>query len=282
MNIAQALEHSINIFRKAQIDSAALDARILLCSVTGKSHEYILSRPREELSALECNNFLQLVARRVNLEPIAYITGYKEFYGRQFKVNSSVLIPRADTEVLISAILSLKLQNSKILELGTGSGCIAITLLLETLDSHVVATDISKEALLVANKNAAIYNIGDRLKLVSSNWFNNIKQGQFDIIVSNPPYIAKYEKNLVARETILYEPYLALFAENNGLDAYEYIAKQAKNFLAKDGWIILEIGFNQYEAVTQIFTWQNYTIAETYKDLAGYRRVIAFQYGKGR
>ncbi|MGX6960299.1 MAG: HemK family protein methyltransferase, partial [Rickettsia endosymbiont of Pentastiridius leporinus] len=277
-SIKQILSNAADKLNKLGINNPGLDARVLLQHILDKPYEYLLINHYKQLNQLEIEAFEKALARRLNQEPIAYIIGVKEFYSREFIVNNHVLIPRADTELLVDVALSLlkkpslreetvsfdeaiQLKNSdlqnffitssgfsrrfaprnddsgihrpihsrndeytEILELGTGSGCIAISLLLELPNSTVTATDISLDAIEVAKSNASKHQVTDRLDIIQSNWFENIGNKKFDLIVSNPPYIAETEKPEMAIETINYEPQLALFAEEDGLEAYKIIA----------------------------------------------------------
>jgi release factor glutamine methyltransferase len=259
MNIQNSLINAARKLQSAGIQSINLEARILLQHATKKPIEYLLARSDEELPEKQKIIFEELINRRISLEPIAYITGFKEFYGYEFIVNKNVLIPRQDTEIIIEAILDNNGTDStiKLLDLGTGSGCIAISLLLAMPNAKVIATDISNEAIIIATQNATKHGVSDRLQIINSNWFENLEDQKFDIIVSNPPYISKDEINYIAPETLKYEPNLALFAQDNGLSAYHSIAKDAKKFLKKDGKLFLEIGFNQSQAVKEIFSSYN-------------------------
>jgi release factor glutamine methyltransferase len=250
---------------------SSLEARILLSHATGYSQEYLIGHSDETISPEIMESFYRFVERRLNKEPIAYILGYKEFYGRKFFLDKNVLIPRNDSEVLIDAVLGCEGQN--ILELGVGSGCLIITLLLEIPNAKGVAVDISKEALEIAQKNMIQYNLEDRCKLIHSNWFENI-DGKFDIIISNPPYISENDQSIMAEETLLYEPKAALYADNNGYEAYEIIATHLKNFLKPSGSLFLEIGINQEAEIERIFCEFGYSIARKYKDLSGIVRVL--------
>jgi release factor glutamine methyltransferase len=277
MQIRQALTHAVVKFKEANIQSSYLDARILLGHVLNQPIEYLLVRDNENLTNTDQENFFALIKRRLALEPIAYIVGYKEFYGRTFKVNEKVLIPRPDTEVLIDAVLSFLptyKDNLRILDLGTGSGCIIISLLLEIAFASAIAIDISNDALSVARQNARIHQVDNRLKLIHSQWFENLNKQKFDIIVSNPPYISETDKDLISQETIDYEPAIALFAQRDGLNAYYSIATSAKNFLKQDGKLFIEIGFNQESIVSQIFTSHGYVVKQIYRDIAKHARVI--------
>ncbi|WP_040256564.1 bifunctional peptide chain release factor N(5)-glutamine methyltransferase PrmC/tRNA (guanosine(46)-N7)-methyltransferase TrmB [Rickettsia hoogstraalii] len=312
-SIKQILSKATDKLNKIGINPPQLEVRILLQHVINKPIEYLLINLDEQLSEAEIEAFEKLLERRLKHEPIAYITGVKEFYSREFIVNKHVLIPRNDTEVLVDVVLDLLKEhiyksslratersvaisgslleiasstpmassrndgnNIKILELGTGSGCITISLLCELPNARVVATDISLDAIEVARNNALKHHVMDRIQIIQSNWFENIEDQKFDFIVSNPPYISHSEKSEMAIETINYEPSIALFAEEEGLQAYILIAKNAKQFLKPNGKLALEIGFQQEEAVTQIFLNHGYNIESVYKDLQGHSRVILF------
>lgn len=261
------------------INTANLEARILMQYVTNKPIEYLLARFEEVLPLTQQITFKELINRRLTLEPIAYIIGAKEFYGYQFIINNKVLIPRQDTEIIVEAILNENNNfgaETTILELGTGSGCIAITLLLERQNIKLTATDISKDAIVIATQNANRHNVLPRLSRIHSDWFKNLKNQKFDIIVSNPPYISYDDIQHMAPETFKHEPKSALFAENNGLAGYYIIAQSAKKFLKDQGKIFLEIGLGQTEIVKEIFTHYHYTFKQIYQDLAGQDRVLLF------
>lgn len=293
-SIKQALTKAEQILGKADIKSASLDSRILLQYALKKTKEYLISRLDEKLTPAEHSEFLALVQKRANLEPIAYIIGSKEFYGYDFYVNSKVLIPRPDTEILVDAIIAHASKlipfvevnhnldgNSNepeitMLELGVGSGCVSISLLLEIERARIVATDISEEAILVAKHNARIHNISSRLSIVSSDWYQDIEPQKFDIILSNPPYISKSEFDLIAPETIFYEPHTALYTANEEYNSYQYIAKDARDFLKDDGKLFVEIGFKQADSVIAIFNAQDFIVDKIYHDLSGIKRIICF------
>lgn len=276
MNVRTALSLATHHLNQIGIESPSLEARMLLAYAFEKNIEYILINSSEELNQQKEEYFSELLRRRTNLEPIAYILGIKEFYGREFEVNNKVLIPRPATEILVDTILATNFKSPNILELGTGSGCIIITLLLEQQVSTAVASDISLDALLVAEKNAAAYNVLDKLTLLQSDWLEKIAPQKFDIIVSNPPYISIEEQQYMAQETLLFEPEIALFSEEDGLQSYFAIAEKAKDFLAYEGKLFLEVGFQQASLVIDLFTKKNYKFEASYKDLSGYIRVVQF------
>lgn len=266
------------IFGKKEI-SNIMESRILLSHSAKISIEEILGYPKRKLSAENQALFREYIARRKSGEPIAYILGYKEFYGRDFFVDRNVLIPRNDSETMIDAVLKSKDSNKKyqILELGTGSGCLIITLLLELLNSEAIGVDIDPKAVQIAQKNIAKYNLENRCKISISNWFDKILPSQkFDLIISNPPYISLSEKNIMSEETKLFEPKIALYAQNDGLEHYETIAKNAANFMTEDAKIFLEIGIGQSKKITDIFLQQGFDLLEEYKDLGGIIRILEF------
>lgn len=277
MNIKQALTYTASKFQNIDISSFHLDSRVLLKSITGNSLEYLLANGEKELTKQQLNTLENYLNRRLNFEPIAYILGYKEFYGYEFLVNHYTLIPRGDTELLVEASLQQINANSAILELGTGSGAIAITLLLEIPKLYITATDISHEAINIVKANAKKFLVEDRIKIIQSNWYQDLPTEKFDIIISNPPYIATQEVSHMSTETIRHEPHLALFAEKDGLQSYHFIAQSAQKFLKPNGKILVEIGFRQLEAVREIFSQQGYKISQIYKDLAGIDRVLLMQ-----
>ena len=279
MEIKQAL---ILAAGKCQNSSTPnLDARVILCKVLSLSYEQLLVRYDNVLSALEEKEFLRLVDRRLSMEPIAYIIGKQEFYGRDFVVDKGVLIPRPETELLVDSIIEdynihhLD-KNIKILELGTGSGAISVSIANEILKAEIFAVDISSEALKIAQINAYNHKVNERIKFIQSDWFSNVGEGRYDYIVSNPPYVDYNEKS-VAIGTRLFEPKLALYANDNGLAAYKAIINSASSYLKDGGKLLFEIGYNQRDKVLDILRECGFTDIFTKKDLAGHDRVIIAQ-----
>jgi release factor glutamine methyltransferase len=261
--------------------SANLDSRIMLSFLLKYSIEDIIKNSDKQISDELLTKYNQLLDHRISGVPIAYLTGEKEFFGRNFKVSPDVLIPRADTEILVEAVLKdhLKFDSSlELLELGVGSGCIIITLILELQNASGLAVDIDGNAIKIAKENASKYQINNSLDIIQSNWFSDIPSKKFDIIMSNPPYISEDEKEFIAHETLLFEPQVALFAEDQGLINYKKIALGAKNFLKPQGKIYLEIGFRQSDDVIKIFADQGYKLLNIYKDLAAYDRGLCFTF----
>jgi len=276
MNIKGALIVASN--ELVDIPSRHLEARILLCYALKQPVEYIILNHDAKLSAAEKEIYFSLVARRKKLEPLAYITGSKEFYGRSFYVNKKVLIPRNDTEVLIELVIDQYQQmdntNIKVLDLGTGSGIIALTLALEINQAKITAIDNSASALFVAKCNAQTYSLLDRVEIIQSNWYESLDNERFDFIVSNPPYIDVLEQPFMAKETIIYEPRNALYSRNNGLADYELIIKGAKQHLTDNGLLFLEIGFTQAKLVAELLSIYGFQVLLTKQDLQGHERAI--------
>jgi len=253
---------------------APLEARILLSHASGLSQEYLIGHFEEELSDEILDEFLALVERRKDLEPIAYIIGKKEFYGRGFKVTKDVLIPRPDSETLIDVVREDAKSGSirSILELGVGSGCLVLTLLLEIEHTQAMAVDISRRALEVARENAIALGVQNRCEFMLSNWFANL-EGEYDIIVANPPYIEEHERSIMSEETLQYEPMLALFG---GLEPYKVIASESHKFLTENGRIYVEIGFSQELQIAEIFCTHGYKVVGKYRDIEQRIRVMVF------
>jgi len=276
--IQQNKSGKMKICNALQLITPSLEARILLSHASGLSQEYLIGHGEDELSDEIYNIFLNFVERRKRLEPIAYIIGRKEFYGRDYKVTKDVLIPRPDSETLIDVVLQDANDEASILELGVGSGCLVLTLLSELKKTRALGVDISQAALDVAALNAVVLGVQDRCKFVLSNWFENVS-GRYDIIISNPPYIEENERSMMAPETLIYEPRLALFG---GLEPYRIIAFEAHKFLSENGKIYVEIGINQAQQVEDIFFHQGYKVAGKYQDIEDRMRVISFALAMGK
>lgn len=253
-----------------------LESLVLLSYVLDCSKTYLWAYPEKAVSPKQEKIFLNLIARRVKGEPIAYIIGSKEFWSLELKVTPDTLIPRSETELLIEIILkkyaSQQLPNFNVLDLGTGSGAICLALASEQPNWHITAVDFSREALEVARYNAEKNNINN-INFIESNWFENIKPDQkFDLIVSNPPYIEEQDSHLNQGD-LRFEPKSALVSGIDGLDDVRNIIINARNFLSPHGLLILEHGYNQAEKIRKIFLDSDYQNIEIHKDLAGLDRV---------
>lgn len=254
----------------------ASEARLLLMHAASVTATEITAHPERDLDSRKLPEFMSLVARRVAGEPIAYLLGRREFYGREFIVTPAVLIPRPETELLVDTALAkvsrtpcgaLHGSTPRILDLGAGSGCVAITLALE-LGGEVTAVDVSAAALGVARDNAQ--RLGARVKFIESDWFAAI-EGQFDLIVGNPPYVSEGDPHL-AEGDLRFEPMGAL-ASGDGLDAIRRILADAPRYLAPGGGLFLEHGYDQAEAMRTLLEEAGFGNIEQHQDLAGIVRV---------
>lgn len=244
-----------------------LDLKLLLRYVLNMNQAQLIINSEYELTSLEYVKLHELVKQCLAGQPVNYLIGYREFYSRNFKVTPDTLIPRPETEFLVEQVLTLAKQGFRLLDLGTGSGCIAISCKLEYPELEVIACDNSVKALAVAHENAKSLNA--ELDFVLSNWYENITS-RFDIIVSNPPYIAKDDQHLVS---LTYEPQTALTDFADGLDCFRIIISGAAKHLTANGWLILEHGFDQGAAVREMLSQSQFKQIETISDYANLERI---------
>lgn len=262
-------------FEAAEIETAALDARLLLQHAAGLAHEEIVADPDREIDTGTAERFRALLARRVAREPVSRILGEREFHGLSFKVTPAVLDPRPDTETLVDAALALRPAPKRLLDLGTGSGAIIVTLLAAWPQATGVATDLSAAALAVAAGNAERHKVNSRMEFVHGNWFETV-MGRFDMIVSNPPYIPLDEIAGLAAEVRGFDPLRALDGGPDGLEAYRRIAARVGAHLAPQGVVLVEIGAGQAPAVEAIFRAAGLTCRGRTCDLGGHMRCLSF------
>lgn len=254
--------------------SPRLDVELLLSHVLQKPRAYLIAHSEEEPSGIQLENFEQLLTKRKMGVPIAYLTGHQEFWSLDFLVNESVLIPRPETEILVETILekfSAK-QNIQLLDLGTGSGAIALAIAHERPTWQIIATDQSVEALNLARENAHRLNVHN-IQFVLSDWFNNVSTKNFDAIISNPPYVAEGDAHLKEGD-VRFEPQAALVSGEDGLSAIRFIASCAHDYLRPRGLLAIEHGFDQASDVRKIFEENNFREIESIKDLSGIERVV--------
>jgi release factor glutamine methyltransferase len=249
----------------------ALDNRILLCHALGLTRVGLITQSERALDADEAQRLAALVQRRLDGEPIAYIVGQREFFGLPFEVSGAVLIPRPDTELLVELTLERLPPSGRVLDMGTGSGAIAVALAHTRRDADVTALDVSEEALAVARRNAAAN--GARVTFLQSDWYAALDGlPPFDVIASNPPYIASGDRHL-SEGDLRYEPVGALTDHADGLSALRIIVAGAKARLQPGGWLLMEHGYDQSAAVRQLLSEQGYTGVQSWTDLAGIERV---------
>ncbi len=280
-SIQQAFVEAASVLRRAGIETAELDARLLLCHAAGLSHEAYVARAREALAPEAAGRLEAALRRRAAREPVSRIIGTREFYGRSFMVDASALDPRPDTETLIEAALDLIDANGgrqrplSLLDLGTGTGCILLTLLAELPKARGVGTDLAAEALSLAEANALRLGVAKRATFLASDWCEAI-DGEFDLILSNPPYIASGEIDRLAPEVADYDPHLALDGGEDGLDAYRRIAAGAVRKLRRGGKILVEIGASQADEVASLLRSGGFLVEKDgiRLDLGGRPRVV--------
>jgi release factor glutamine methyltransferase len=265
--------------KSLEIQSPLLEAQMLAAHAVGVDRTWLFAHPESNFPESLGNVLLE---RRAAGEPLAYILGWREFYGRRFGVDPSVLIPRQETETLIEAALRhfpanpnpIETSQISVLDLGTGSGILAITLKLERPDWEVTAIDISADALSTASANAKFLQAN--VKFVLSDAFDSLLGESYDLIVSNPPYIGRSES--LPDEVAKFEPKLALFADDHGYAFYKMLADQSSNYLTDGGVLILEVGHTQAQKVTEIFLSRSWTPFDETRDLSGTLRVLGFRY----
>ncbi len=278
LTVLESINLSSEYLKNKGIESPRINAELLLAKILNcKRLDLYLSFDRP-LSEDEIILYREFIKRRSNFEPLQYIVGSVEFYGLEFKVNSSVLIPRQETEILVETVINeYKDQiGLRILDVGTGSGIIAICLAKYLKESKITAIDLSDNALVAAKENAAINSVGEQINFLNLDFVNDaaFNETDFDIIVSNPPYISSEEFPKLQPELRLYEPRQALTDESNGLSFYKIITRKGKSLLKKNGKIFFEVGQNQSLAVKEILVKENYTDIHIQKDYLNIDRVI--------
>lgn len=265
-------------------NSPRLDARVLLKFALQTDDAGLIGRSRERLSEQEIERFAHLIRRRQKGEPVAYITGVKEFWSLEFAVDQSVLIPREDSECLIETVIARRQQteNLRIADLGTGSGCLICALISEFPQAQGVAVDLSPGAVKTARTNAAKNALADRIEILEGSWTEPLR-GQFDVIIANPPYISDEEAKELSADVIDYEPSSALLGGDDGLDPYRVILREINDKLTSDGLLVFECGYRQTDALAQLvrdFNGNNPVF--TINDLSGRPRGVGLDRRKGQ
>lgn len=276
MQIINLLNKASQELSEAGIDNPRLDARIIFQHVSKLPQEVIYLSPELEISKEIITEYFKLISKRSKHEPVAKIIGSKSFWISDFAVNSSTLDPRPDSEVIIEAALKILIERDgkfRFLDLGTGSGCLLISLLQEFTNATGIGVDVSKEALEMALHNVKQHDLSNRVDLLNQNWADGITE-KFDLIVSNPPYIPRDDIIELKEDVKFYDPMLALDGGIDGLDPYRYLAKQIKYILKKDAFAIFEFGFEQGEAIRSIFQESGYIVERMLFDLNNIERAI--------
>ena len=275
MNYQQALTNATNILKRASITNPKLDCEVLLSNVLKINREKILIGLNNKINHKDLLNFNKLIYRRKKNEPVAYIIGYKEFWNNKFKVNPNVLIPRPDTEIIVEEVIKSTQINSSlnILDIGTGTGCLILSILNERSKFYGTGIDISKKAINIAKHNAKMQQIKNRIKFVNSS-IDKFSVGKYDLIISNPPYIKSCDIKNLDKDVGIYEPEIAL---NGGYDGYSKIREiicKSSILIKKNGKLFLEIGYNQKHEVIRILNYNKYYINKVVKDLGNNNRCI--------
>ncbi len=276
MTIKELIIYGTKKIKENDIENANLQAKIILLNLIKQSKQYLIINQEEKISEDIEEKYKKDINKIIDGIPIQYITKNQEFMKLNFYVDKNVLIPQPDTEILVEEVINIskKLENIKILDICTGSGAIAITLAKYIKDSKIYATDISKEAIKIASKNAKKNKVKEQITFLVSDMFNKIPNQNFDIIVSNPPYIEKNVINNLPKQ-VKNEPYIALNGGKDGLDFYKIISNNAYKFLNSDGYLCLEIGYNQKNYVIKLLENTNkYKDIYCKKDLANNDRII--------
>ena len=275
MNYLETLNIGNKILKTSKIKSYRLDSEIILSKVVNKPREYLLTNLNNNIDQKNFNNFLGFLKRRKKNEPIAYIFGEKEFWKNSFLVNKNVLIPRPETELIIEEVLKLTDKNSskRFLDVGTGSGCLALSLIKERPQSYFTAIDISKKAINIAKINAKMHHLENKIKFINID-IDKFKDNKYDFVISNPPYINEINLKRLDKNIVCYEPLLALRAGKDGLNTIKKLIFKSKKLLRKNGKLIFEVGEKQKYMITDLLLKNKFYINKIRNDLKCYPRVI--------
>jgi len=269
------LKDSTNQLKKAGIDNADLDAKILIGHILNYDRAQLITKSENEISQKNTDEINALIKRRLSREPVARILGKREFWGLPFKLNKYTLEPRPDSEILVETAIKLLKNNDRkhILDIGTGTGCLLLSILSEIKDATGIGIDISKNAIKQAKENAENLNLEKRSSFKISNWLENINE-TFDLIISNPPYISKEEITTLQPEVKDFDPITALDGGENGLEPYQYLIPILPNYLNKNGIVIFEVGANQSKEVKDLMKENNFTNIKIKNDLGNIERCV--------
>ena len=275
MNIHQALNKSYELLKKSKIDSFRLDSEILLSKILDVDREYLLSNQNQKIQEENLRAHFALVRKREKKEPVAYLVGYKQFWKNNFLVNKSVLIPRPDTEFLVEESLKYLKKNKhySILDIGTGSGCIIISLLLDRPKCIGSAVEVSKNAIKIAKTNAKLQQVHNRIKFINSD-IDKLNHGKYDLIITNPPYIKSNEIKNLEEDIKFYEPKISLDGGSDGLREIKKVIKKSKTLLKRKGKLVLEFDHQQKKDVIKELKRNNFYINKVVKNYSYYDRLI--------
>ena len=278
MTVQEAIRAGTAYLSPFGIDNPRFDTELILCDLTRQDRVSLFSHPERQLNVLEETVLWEWLDRRARNYPIQYLRHTQEFYGRDFLVSPSVLIPRPETEILIETCLRLLQQNSRsrsVLDLGTGSGCIAITIACELNRSQIIASDISAGALDIAGKNALIHQCAGSIDWLQADGLSAFSRHlpYFDLIVSNPPYVSNHDVS-VGSSVAIYEPGTSVYAGNSGYEMYEHLLSNQYRILKDEGYLVLELGYQQAEEVCRMAETFGWILIQMIRDLAGIERCV--------
>jgi len=278
MKVLEVIKTGSKLLKEKNISSHVLDTELLLSKSLNKSREELLINLDQNINKRDLTNFNKYLIRRSNKEPIAYLLGEKEFWSKKFFVNKDTLIPRPETELLVEKLVTIyKEKKITILDIGTGTGCIIASLLSELKNSSGTAVDISREAILVAKKNACKFKLSDRIKFLHKP-FEELHGKKFDLIVSNPPYIKRMEIKNLSDDIKKFEPRMALDGGNDGLDLIKKVIYKSREILKINGTLALEIGDEQIKKVSKILIDNKFRIKCVIKDYENNVRCVISEY----
>ena len=275
MNISTAIVKGAKILKKNFISTANIDSEILMAKAINKDRKYILLNSKEQIDLNKLNIFKELIKKRSNKKPIAYLTNKKFFWNSEFYLTENILIPRPDTELIVENVLRLTENKNKlnILDIGIGSGCILLSILKERKNFYGTGIDVSKNCINISKINAKMLNVGSRLKLLKSN-VDKFNLGKYDLIISNPPYINNYKIKYLDKDVALFEPRIALDGGLDGLSEIRKVIKKSSELIKKNGKFILEIGYDQRNKIIKLLKEKGFYINSIQKDIAKNDRCI--------
>lgn len=282
MRIEETLQNATRTLSQDAIPEPRTTAAVLLAFITGRDRAYLIAHPEAEIAGDDLVRYQEAVRRRAAGEPLQYITSVQEFYGLEFEVSPAVLIPRPETEFVVEAALKHSRPHDTIIDVGTGSGCIAVTLAARLPDARIVALDISADALAVARRNARRHGVVNRIEFIESNLFSALAAAgmrwRADCIVSNPPYVSRLDESRLQREVRDFEPAVALYGGEKGTEFLMRLLQESPRWMNEGGVLITEIGYDQESLVTRLASALGWVVREVTKDLQGIARVLTLEH----
>jgi len=279
--IAEAITEGTRLLREANVDEDRRAASVLLGCVLSMDRAQLIIRSKDEIERSRFEEFLGFIRRRAAGEPLQHITGHQEFFGLDFTVNRDVLIPRPETEFLVERVMAFSRNTPAplIADIGTGSGCIAVALAVNIADARIIATDISPSAIEVARANARRHGVEARIEFLTGDLLAPLagREGAIDILASNPPYVPTSRPDMVQREVRDWEPGVALFGGEEGIDFYRRLLDESLPFVKTGGWLVCEIGYSQLEAVRKMIDPRAWSLIEVTEDLQGIARTLTIK-----